>query len=124
MLSIRVQPADAVILIDGERWDASGAGPLQVQVTPGPHRVEVQKDGYQPFSSTVQVRSRESDANQCEFDALSVRRVTDQRKRRITETDPQKTQQHRRHIKPEDTETRQAEKTQKTEKAQRHGGVA
>ena len=57
--AVRVQPADAVVLIDGERWDASGQGPLQVQVTPGPHRIEVQKDGYQTFTTTVQVRPGE-----------------------------------------------------------------
>jgi hypothetical protein len=55
MLAIRVQPADAVVLIDGERWETSGSGPLRVQVTPGSHRVEVQKDGYQTFTTTVQV---------------------------------------------------------------------
>ena len=55
-LSIRVQPADAVVLIDGERWQGSGGGaPLQVQVAPGPHRIEVQKEGYQPFTTTVTV---------------------------------------------------------------------
>ena len=56
-LSIRVQPADAVVLIDGERWEGSSVGArLDVQVAPGPHRVEVQKEGYQPFSTSVTVR--------------------------------------------------------------------
>ena len=59
-LAIRVQPADAVVLIDGERWEGSGGQRLDVQVAPGPHRVEVQKDGYQTFSTTVQVRPGES----------------------------------------------------------------
>ena len=59
-LAIRVQPADAVVLIDGERWDSSGGQRLDVQVAPGSHRVEVQKDGYQPFSTSVQVRPGES----------------------------------------------------------------
>jgi hypothetical protein len=62
-IAVRVQPGDAVVLIDGERWDSSGAGArLDVQVNPGPHRIEVQKDGYQPFSSTVQVRAGETTA--------------------------------------------------------------
>jgi hypothetical protein len=62
-LAVRVQPADAVVLIDGERWNSSeGAARLDVQVNPGPHRIEVQKEGYQPFSSTVQVRPGETTA--------------------------------------------------------------
>ena len=59
-LAIRVQPADAVVLIDGQRWDSSGGQRLDVQVAPGSHRIEVQKDGYQTFSTTVQVRPGES----------------------------------------------------------------
>jgi hypothetical protein len=56
-LTIRVQPADAVVLIDGERWQPSAPGErLQVHVNPGPHRIEVQKDGYRSFSMDVIVR--------------------------------------------------------------------
>ena len=60
-LTIRVQPAGAEVLIDGERW----RGPenderLVVQVSEGPHRVEVQKDGFQKFSTEVQVRRGET----------------------------------------------------------------
>jgi hypothetical protein len=62
-LAVRVQPGDAVVLIDGERWHSSGADArLHIQVNPGPHRIEVQKDGYQPFSSTVPVRPGETTA--------------------------------------------------------------
>jgi hypothetical protein len=57
-IAIRVQPADAVILVDGERWQSSGDR-LDIQVTPGAHRIDVQKDGYQPFSTGVQVRAGE-----------------------------------------------------------------
>jgi hypothetical protein len=55
-IAIRVQPADAVILIDGERWQSSGDR-LDIQVTAGTHRIDVQKEGYQPFATTVQVRA-------------------------------------------------------------------
>ena len=56
-LSIRVQPADAVVSIDGERWDGAAVNArLEVQVSPGPHRIEVQRDGYQPFTTTVTVQ--------------------------------------------------------------------
>ena len=56
-LSIRVQPADAGIWIDGERWHLpDGATALIVEVGTGPHHVEIRKDGYKPFSTEVQVR--------------------------------------------------------------------
>jgi PEGA domain-containing protein len=60
-LSIRVQPAGAEVLIDGERWRGPESDEhLVVQVSEGPHRVEVQKDGFQRFSSDVQVRRGET----------------------------------------------------------------
>ena len=58
-LAIRVQPGDASVLVDGERWQSSGDR-LEIQVSPGEHRIEVQKDGYQPFSTTVRVRPGET----------------------------------------------------------------
>ena len=58
-LAIRVQPGDASVLVDGERWQSSGDR-LDIQVTPGEHRIEVQKDGYQPFTTTVRVRPGET----------------------------------------------------------------
>lgn len=54
VLAIRVQPADAIVLVDGETWHSSGADRLELQVTAGAHRIEVRKDGYLPFSTTVQ----------------------------------------------------------------------
>ena len=58
---LRVQPADAVVTIDGERWDSpEGGSRLIVQLAAGPHRVEVQKDGLRPYSSTVQIRPGET----------------------------------------------------------------
>ncbi|HYE85199.1 MAG TPA: PEGA domain-containing protein [Vicinamibacterales bacterium] len=59
-LAIRVQPGDAIVLVDGERWQTSGGERLEIQVTPGEHRIEVQKDGYQSFATTVRVRSGET----------------------------------------------------------------
>jgi hypothetical protein len=53
-LSIKVQPGDAAVIVDGERWQSSGDR-LEIQVTAGEHRIEIQKDGYQPFSTTVRV---------------------------------------------------------------------
>jgi hypothetical protein len=59
-IAIRVQPGDAAILIDGERWQSSGGDRLEIQVTPGDHRIDVQKDGYRPFTTTVRVGAGES----------------------------------------------------------------
>ena len=56
-LNIRVQPGDATVVIDGERWDGpEGGSRLSVQLSAGPHRVEVRKDGFKPYTSTVQIR--------------------------------------------------------------------
>ena len=46
-LAIRVQPADAIVLIDGERWQtSSGQDRLVVDVPQGPHRIEIRKEGF------------------------------------------------------------------------------
>jgi hypothetical protein len=58
-LLIRVQPGDATVIVDGERWQSSGDR-LEIQVTAGEHRIEIQKDGYQPFSTTVRVGAGQS----------------------------------------------------------------
>lgn len=54
-LAIRVQPGDASVIVDGERWQSSGDR-LEIHVSPGEHRIEVQKDGYQSFTTTVRVK--------------------------------------------------------------------
>jgi hypothetical protein len=62
-LNIRVQPGDATVIIDGERWDSpEGGSRLSVQLSAGPHRVEVRKDGFKPYMSTVQVRPGDTQA--------------------------------------------------------------
>lgn len=56
-ISIRVQPADAMVFIDGERWDrAEGEDRLVVDLVEGPHKIEVQREGHTPYATTVQVR--------------------------------------------------------------------
>jgi hypothetical protein len=60
-ISVRVQPADAAVFIDDERWEApAGANRLLVEVNEGTHKVEIRKDGFKPYSSTVRVRSGET----------------------------------------------------------------
>jgi hypothetical protein len=59
-LTVRVQPSDAEIRIDGELWDRpAGDARLTLELSTGPHRVEVRKSGHLPYESTVQVRSGE-----------------------------------------------------------------
>lgn len=60
-LSIQVRPPDAVIFIDGERWTGPEAsGPLQVQLSPGPHRVEVRSPGHRPYVAQISIRAGET----------------------------------------------------------------
>ena len=54
-----VQPADAEIFIDGERWTMSTEQPrLLVRLTEGQHIVEVKKPGFQTYSELIGI-SRE-----------------------------------------------------------------
>ena len=60
-LALRVQPADAAVLIDGEPW----RGPqtqdrIVIQLAEGPHRVRVEKSGFQTFAVDVDVRAGET----------------------------------------------------------------
>jgi PEGA domain-containing protein len=60
-LALRVQPADAIVTIDGERWDSpEGGSRFQLQLSGGRHRIEVQKDGYRPYSTTIDIRPGET----------------------------------------------------------------
>jgi len=58
-VAVRVQPADAEVLIDGERWEATGDRIL-IQLGEGTHRVEIRKAGFKTYSSTVRVRGGET----------------------------------------------------------------
>ena len=59
-LNLRVQPSDAVIVIDGERWDSpEGGSRLIVQLAAGQHRIEVRKDGFKPYVTTITIRGGE-----------------------------------------------------------------
>jgi hypothetical protein len=59
-LSLRVQPSDAEISIDGERWDTPGGERIMVQLSEGTHRVEVRKEGHRTYTTSVRVRSGET----------------------------------------------------------------
>lgn len=60
-LSIQVRPPDAAIFIDGERWvSPQASGPLQIQLPPGSHRVELRSPGHRPYSAQVEIRAGET----------------------------------------------------------------
>ena len=53
-LSLRVQPADAEVLIDGEPWRGSlENGPLVVQLGTGPHQIEIRREGYRSYLTDI-----------------------------------------------------------------------
>jgi PEGA domain-containing protein len=61
-LAIRVQPADAEVFIDGERWEAPASNEqLVLEVIAGAHRIEIRREGYRPYSSDIDVRSGETE---------------------------------------------------------------
>ena len=52
-----MQPSDAEVYIDDERWQGGDSGDrLTVQLAAGTHRVEIRKDGYRRFTTEVQTR--------------------------------------------------------------------
>jgi hypothetical protein len=55
-LSVRVQPGGADVMIDGERWEGPAADDrLEVQVSAGPHHVEVRREGYRTYATDINV---------------------------------------------------------------------
>ncbi len=54
-LMLHVQPASAEVWIDGERWVSSDQGRFLIQVSEGPHRIEVTSAGYRAYSTEIQV---------------------------------------------------------------------
>ena len=54
-LDLRIQPADATVMIDGQPWVTSDAGHFVIQVGEGAHRIDVSKQGYRRFSTEITV---------------------------------------------------------------------
>lgn len=60
-VAIRIQPAGAIVLIDGEKWEGpEGPERLVVHLSEGTHRVEIQKEGYRSFVTEVRIRRGET----------------------------------------------------------------
>jgi hypothetical protein len=55
-LVLHVQPREAHVSIDGQRWLTSSGGDFEVRLPAGPHHVEVDLQGFQRFSSDIAVR--------------------------------------------------------------------
>ncbi|MGH8196495.1 MAG: PEGA domain-containing protein [Woeseiaceae bacterium] len=53
IVNVSAEPRDAVILVDGRE---QGSGSATLHLSSAPHRLEVQKDGYQTFSRSVTPR--------------------------------------------------------------------
>ena len=55
-LSLRVQPADAEVHIDGERWEGGLTNErLEVQLGSGLHRLEIRREGYRNYFTDVTI---------------------------------------------------------------------
>ena len=60
-IALRVQPGDATVTIDGERWDgAQDQDRLVVQLGAGTHTVEIRRDGYRTYITDITVRPGET----------------------------------------------------------------
>ena len=56
-LSLRIQPGDAEVLIDGERWTTTpGDSRITIRLSPGRHKIEIRKDGFERYSEEIGVR--------------------------------------------------------------------
>ena len=61
-LSLRIQPRDAVVLVDGEEWDRpAGEDRFTIDLPEGPHRLEVRKDGFRTYMRTDRRSPRSND---------------------------------------------------------------
>ena len=60
-LAIRIQPRDAAVFVDGDEWTGpEGPGPLLIELGVGSHDVEVRKQGFTSYRTTVSVRGGET----------------------------------------------------------------
>lgn len=60
-LALRVQPGDATVLVDGEPWKGPQTQDrLVIQLPEGPHRVRIERPGFETFVVDVDVRAGET----------------------------------------------------------------
>jgi hypothetical protein len=54
-LELRVQPADADIVIDGQKWVSSEPGHLVIDLATGRHLIGIAKSGHVPYSREIEI---------------------------------------------------------------------
>jgi hypothetical protein len=59
-LTLHVQPANAEVRIDGERWVSSDQGRFVIQLGEGTHQIQITSAGYREYLSEIQVRYGET----------------------------------------------------------------
>jgi hypothetical protein len=60
-LSVRVQPLDAEVSIDGEAWRGpGGTDRLVIEMAEGSHTVEIRKAGFRTYVTQVEIRRGET----------------------------------------------------------------
>jgi hypothetical protein len=60
-LTVRVQPLDAEVSIDGEAWRGPGGqDALVIEVAAGSHTVEIRKPGFRTYVTQVEIRRGET----------------------------------------------------------------
>jgi len=61
VLTLRVQPADARVFVDGEEWRSSQPQDrLSLQLGSGRHHLQIEKPGFQAFSGDVDIKMGET----------------------------------------------------------------
>lgn len=61
VLTLRVQPADARILVNGEEWRSSQPQDrLSLQLGRGRHHLQIEKPGFQAFSGDIDIKAGET----------------------------------------------------------------
>jgi hypothetical protein len=60
MLSLRVQPTDAQVYIDGELWGSlEGFEELPIHLPVGRHRIGIRGQGFESFETDVEIHAGE-----------------------------------------------------------------
>jgi PEGA domain-containing protein len=59
-LELSLQPPDAEVLVDGQPWRGSGQERLTIDLSEGPHNIQIRKAGYVGYLTDVQIRRGES----------------------------------------------------------------
>jgi hypothetical protein len=59
-LDLYVQPEGAQVSIDGQPWVSNEGGHFMVQIPVGQHRIEVSKQGYRRFATTLEMGDGET----------------------------------------------------------------